>query len=49
MDGFQYTDLEKVDSIRPYMATHTVNTSYNREIDRLFKIDHGPPGSLVVT
>ena len=49
VDGFQYTDLEKVDSIRPYMATHTVNTSYNREIDRLFKIDHGPAGSLVVT
>ena len=49
VSSYQSTEVGMVDKIRPYISTNTINTSHNHEIDRIFKIDHGPAGSLVVT
>jgi hypothetical protein len=50
VNSFQYTEIERVDGIANYVPTHRINTSYDKEIDRIFKIDDiGEHGSLVIT
>ena len=48
--GFQYTETERLDDIRPYFPTHRINTSYKKSMSKIFQIeDIGEHGSLMVT
>jgi len=50
VSSFQYTEMERVETIAAYQPTQRINTSYNKEMERIFKIDDiGPNGSLVIT
>ena len=50
VEGFQGTVVSKEANISPYIPTHRINTSYNRELNKIFQIDDiGDHGSLVLT
>ncbi|GMH54115.1 hypothetical protein TL16_g01610 [Triparma laevis f. inornata] len=48
--GFQYTEVDTLDQIRPYFPTTKINTSYKTPMSKIFQIeDIGEHGSLVLT
>ena len=48
--GFQYTETDTLDQIRPYFPTTKINTSYKKPMSKIFQIeDIGEHGSLVLT
>ena len=50
VEGFQDTVVSKEETLRPYLPTNQLNTSYNKELSKIFEIDEiGEHGSLVIT